>query len=96
MVFDKIKARKPNMFEQMLLVLGIVVIAVGYYMVHLVVLNYGLGSFEVASVLFFWFISILLIIVTAVAENSKEEIKMIIKFQHDELKLLRQDLRRKK
>ena len=96
MILDKINSRKPNMFENILLFIGIVVIGIGYFFVHLVVISYGINSFETTAVLLLWFINIVIIIITAVSENSKEELKIIIKQQHDELRLLREDFRRKR
>ena len=96
MIFDKINTRKPNLFENILLFIGIVAVGVGYFFVHIVVINYGINSFETTTVMLLWFITIILIILTAVNENSKEELKVIIKLQHDEIKLLRADLRRKR
>lgn len=96
MLFEKIDSRPPNFFEKILLFMGIIAIGVGYYFVHLVMLGYGMASFETANALLLWFLCITLIILTAVSENSKEELKIIIKQQHDEMKLLRADLKRKR
>lgn len=96
MIEDKIKTRKPNLFEHILLFIGIVAIGVGYFFVHNVMVKFGLFSYEATAVLLLWIIAIILIILTAVNENSKEELKIIIKQQHDEIKLLREDLRRKR
>lgn len=96
MLDTKINMRKPNLFEYFLLVIGILAISVGYFFVHLVLIDYGLRSFEFTLVFLTWVISIILIIIAAVNENSKEELKIIIKLQHDETKLLREDLRRKR
>lgn len=96
MIFDKIDTRKPNKFELILLFVGIMAGAVGYFFVHMVIMEYGMYSFETTSVMLLWFIIIILIVLTAVNENSKEELKIIIKQQHDEMKLLREDMRRKK
>jgi len=96
MILDKVDKRKPNAFEQILLLVGILAIAIGYYFVHNVVLQYGTRSFEATSVILIWIITIILIILTAVSENSKEELKIIIKQQHEETCLLRDDLKRKR
>jgi hypothetical protein len=96
MLFDKAEKRVPNVFEYILLFMGVLAIGIGYFFVHLVIINYGLYSFETTAVLLLWFMTIILIIITAVNENSKEELKIIIRQQHEEMKLLRSDLRRKK
>ena len=88
--------RKPNVFEGILLILGLFAVGIGYFFLHRVVLANGLYSFEATNALLLWIIIIILIILTAASENSKEELKIIIKQQHDELRLLRQDFRRKR
>ncbi len=96
MIFDKINTRKPNKFEIILLFVGILAAAVGYFFVHMVIMEHGLYSYETTVSMLLWYIIIILIVLTAVNENSKEELKIIIKQQHDEMKLLREDMRRKK
>ena len=95
MILDSIEKRRPNLFENILLFLGILAVGIGYFFVHGVAYRFGIFSYQAAVCLLLWFILIILIILTAVNENSKEELKIIIRQQHDEMKLLRQDLRRK-
>ena len=90
------KQRNPNMFEHILFVIGVIAVGVGYFFVHTVIVRYGLFTFESAVTLLVWFSLIILIILTAVSENSKEELKIIIRQQHDEIKFLRNDIKRKK
>ena len=87
--------RKPNAFEKVLLFIGIVVIVVGYILIHSLAVRVGFFSGEVIQSLFLWVILITLIIMTAVSENMKEELKIVISNQATEIKLLRHDLRRK-
>jgi ATP/ADP translocase len=96
MIADKLKSRKPNFFEYMLLLIGVVAIVMGYFFVQNLIARYGFFSFEATSVMILLFILVVLIILTAVSENSKEELKIIIKQQADELKFLREDMRRKR
>ncbi|MCK5283393.1 MAG: hypothetical protein KAK00_08355 [Nanoarchaeota archaeon] len=96
MIGDKAGIRKPNFFEQVLLVMGVLVIAAGYFFAHLMIVKHGLDSFEASISFLVWFGLVILIILTAVSENSKEELKIIIKQQNDEMRLLREDLRRKR
>jgi hypothetical protein len=93
---DRISTRKPNAFEYILLFMGVVAIGVGYFFVHNVMMDNGLFSWQASVCLLLWSIMIVLIILTAVNENSKEELKIIIKQQADEMKLLREDFRRKR
>lgn len=96
MILDKISTRKPNLFEYILLAMGLLITAVGYFFIYNVVNATGITSYESAVSVLLWLMVVLLVILTAVNENSKEELKIMIMQQHDELKLLREDLRRKK
>ena len=89
------KFRNPNMFEKFLLVLGILVIVAGYLLIHILALREGFFSSPVIQSLLLWVILITLIILTAVNENTKEELKIVISNQAQEIKLLRHDMRRK-
>jgi len=88
--------RKPNLFEYMLIVVAILVSGLGYYYVKLSIQNYGPFSFEVNSLVLILLSIIILLILTAVHENSREILKSVAMEQHAELKLLRQDLNKKR
>ena len=90
------KKRMPTVFENFLFIIGVLAIGIGYFFVHVIITNYGLFVYESAVAMMLWFGLILIIILIAVNENSKEELKIIIRQQHDEIKLLRDDLRRKR
>ncbi len=96
MLLENKPARKTNSFEKMFLLVGIVAVILGYYFVHQVFLEYGVLGFESAAALLLWFILIFLLVLIAVCENSKEELKIIIGQQHEELRLLRNDFRRRR
>ena len=87
--------RKPNLFEKVLLGIGISIIVIGYTLIQKLALRDGFYSWNVVNALFLWLILIVLIILAAVNENTKEELKIVIKNQLDEMKLLRQDMRRR-
>ena len=87
--------RKPNLFEKVLLAIGILMIVIGYTLIHKLALRDGFYTWNVINALFLWLILIVLIILAAVNENTKEELKIVIKNQLDEMKLLRQDMRRR-
>ena len=85
--------RKLNMFERILLVVGIFVLVGGYTLIHALIIQEGLST-QTAVLIFLWLILVLLVIVAAVAENMKEEIKVITANQTQEIKLLRDDMKR--
>jgi|TARA_B100002003_G_C14063743_1_gene511983 hypothetical protein len=87
--------RKINLFEKVLLCIGILVILMGYFFVYGMVAKEGL-SWSALQTTFLWLILIVMIILAAVNENMKEELKMVINNQVKEMQLLRDDLKRKK
>jgi len=87
--------RKPNMFESILLIIGVVLIAMGYVVIYRMYLTEGFLSWDLLQTLFLWILMILLVILASVNENMKEELKIMITNQVEELKLLRKDLKKK-
>ncbi len=87
--------RKPNIFESILLIIGVVLIVLGYVVIYRMYAVEGFLSWALLQTLFLWILMILLVILAAVNENMKEELKIMISNQAEELKLLRKDLKRK-
>ncbi|MBW2987834.1 hypothetical protein KY336_04760 [Candidatus Woesearchaeota archaeon] len=86
--------RKPNFFERVLLVLGIIVVIVGYFLIQkMVSVGGGLLSWDSVQSLFLWLMVILLVIVLAANEALKEELKTVQKNQTEELGLIRKELK---
>jgi len=81
--------RGPNVFERMLLVIGIVVVIVGYGIIHKLILINNALTWDVVISIFLWFIIIILIVLTAVAENVKEEIRTIIEKETEKIRVMR-------
>jgi hypothetical protein len=81
--------RKTNFFEKFLLAVGIVIVIVGYGLIHKLILAKPVLSWDVVISIFMWMMIILFIILTAVAENVKEELRFIIKEETEKIKLLR-------
>ena len=88
--------RKPNAFETILLVIGIALIIIGYIVIHRMAVVEGFLSWELLQTTFLWLLMILLVILAAVNENMKEELKIVIQNQVEEMRLLRNDLKRKR
>jgi hypothetical protein len=88
--------RKPNLFETVLLVIGIALIIFGYIGIHRMVLKNGVLSWELLQTIFLWLLMILMIILAAVNENMKEELRVVIENQAEEIRLLRDDLNRRR
>ena len=80
--------RNPNLFEKILLVIGIFFVMFGYSLVHKLAVSGEVLSWDFVQGLFLWFIIIILLILVAVLENVKEELKIIIAEQSQEISLL--------
>ena len=88
-----VRVRTPTLFEKVLLVMGVAIVLIGYALIYRVYKFESLLSWGTIHAVFLWLILIGVIILIAVAENMKEELKIVVQNQNEELKLLRQDLR---
>jgi len=88
------KGPKPNVFEKIVLAIGVAIILFGYALVHKTV---ALEGFNTATIhlVFLWLILVTLIILLAVNENIKEELKQIIEVQLDEIRQFRKEIKRR-
>lgn len=93
---EKIFIRKPNIFEKLIFIIGILIIIMGYVFIHSLIVLEGSLTWDALQTIFLWLLIIGVIILASVNENMKEELKSIILNQHQELKILRQDLKYKK
>ena len=89
------RVRTPNIFERILLIIGVVVIFIGYAFIYRVFQMDSYLSWAAVQTLFMWLILICVIILVAVSENMKEELKLVIENQSTELRLLREEIRKK-
>ena len=80
--------RSPNLFEKLLLIVGVGVGIVGIYILYNVYTQTQNVPLIVGLV-FLWLIVILLLMVVAIAEDIKEEIGVIMHEQVEQIKLLR-------
>ena len=93
---EKIFIRMPNIFEKLIFIIGILIIIMGYVFIHSLIVLEGSLTWDALQTIFLWLLIIGVIILASVNENMKEELKSIILNQHQELKILRQDLKYKK
>ena len=87
------EVRQPNFYEKILLVLGILVLIIGFSFIQKLSPAIGFG-FELLLLIFTWLILVILIILLSAAENMKEELKVVATAQLEELKLLRKGKKR--
>ena len=85
--------RTPNFFERILLIIGVLVIIVGYGVIYRVSQITGTFDWTTVSAIFLWLILIAVVIMLSVSENMKEELRIVIENQTEEIKLLREDLK---
>jgi len=87
--------RKPNVFEKILLLIGVAVLMIGYGFIHQQVRAEGVTLLTIETI-FMWLVLVALIILIAVSENMKEELKQILALNAEEVRLLRQSMEKKK
>ncbi len=88
--------RKPNPLEYLLIIVSIIISGLGYYYVRLSITSYGPFSFEANSLVLLLLSIIILLLLTAVHENSREILKGLSSQQNEELRMLREELRKRK
>ncbi len=88
--------RTPNLFEKILLFLGIVIVLVGYGLIYKVFSITQAMTWEALTVVFLWLALIGIVILVAVSENMKEELRIVIENQLTELRLLREEIKKKR
>jgi hypothetical protein len=82
--------RSPNVFEKILLVIGVMMVIVGYSFIHRMYMVDGyVLSWNMLQTMFLWLILAVMLIQLAVSENMKEELKLIIQEHIQEIKLMK-------
>jgi len=88
------QSRKPNFFEKTLLIVGAVILMVGYGLIHNSVVVEGFTILTIQTI-FLWLVLVVLVIIAAVNENVKEELKQVIELHLQEIRMLRHEIRKK-
>ena len=88
--------RKPNVFEKILLLVGVLIVIIGYSFVHRMYLLTGqVLTWDLLQVMFLWLLLSVMLIMLAVTENVKEELRVLIEQHLEEIKLLRLEVKGK-
>ena len=87
-------SRKPNFFEKALLIVGAVILMTGYGLIHHSVVVEGF-TIQTIQTIFLWLALVILIIIAAVNENMKEELKQVVELHLQEIRMLRHEIRKK-
>ncbi|MBS3102203.1 hypothetical protein J4458_02010 [Candidatus Woesearchaeota archaeon] len=84
------KKRKASIFEKLLLVVGLLVLVIGYFLINRVFIadNYTL-SWGFLQTVFLWLLMVIFIVVLAIGEDIKES---ILSDQFEEIRSLRKDI----
>ena len=86
--------RSPNVFEKILLIIGIAIVMIGYTFIHrMYVLSGSVLTWELITNMLLWVVALILVIQLAVSENVKEELALLYKGQLEETRLLREEIR---
>jgi len=87
------KFRISTFFEKLLLVVGITIGIIGFWLINKVYYSESLLSWQFLSVLFLWLILVFIVILTASNEGIKEELGVIIKEHIEETKLIKEEIK---
>lgn len=87
----EIKYRKSNFFERVLLVVGLVVIIVGFIFINKVFMSDANLGWDMLQAIFLWLMLIVLIVLLATEEDVKEELAIIIKEHIEETKIMKEE-----
>lgn len=87
------KFQKATFFEKLLLVVGITVGIIGFWLINTQYLRDPILSWPFIIAIFLWLLLILVIILTDSNESIKEELGVIIKEHIEETKLLKEEVK---
>ena len=88
-LFEK---RKPTMFEKALLVVGVLVIAAGFFLINSMYRIDPNLSWSLIHASFLWLVLILMLILANASQDIKEELSILIRETKTEIQLLRKDM----
>ena len=92
-IFEK---RSLTMFEKGLLIVGVLVILTGFFLINRLFQIDQALTWNLLIASFLWLLMVLLLILVSTNQAIKEELIVIIKETNEEIKLLRQDLNKRK
>ena len=84
------KKRKTSIFEKLLLVVGLLVLIIGYFLINRVFIAEGYDlSWGFLQTVFLWLLMVIFIVMLAIGEDIKESILLD---QFEEIRALRNDI----
>ncbi|MEM4268040.1 MAG: hypothetical protein QXK37_04390 [Candidatus Woesearchaeota archaeon] len=88
----KLLVRKINFFEITLLIVGIGVGIVGFFVINDLYKHEGIVSWQLFQTVFLWLLLIVMLVLAATMEDVKEELAIVIKEHIEETRLLKQEV----
>lgn len=85
--------RKPTLFEKMLLVIGLAIGVIGFWLINTAYSIAPAISWQSLTVIFLWLLLVFIVILTASNESIKEELSVIIKQHIEETKLIKEEIK---
>ena len=86
------KFSQANMFQKLLLFIGILVGIIGFWLINNIYLYEPVLSWPFITAVFLWLLLIFIVILTDSSESIKEELGAIIKEHINETRLLREEV----
>lgn len=83
------KFRRTTFFEKLLLLVGLAISVLGFYLINNMYLKESTVSWALIQAAFLYLLLIFIVILTDSNESIKEELKTVIREQADEIKYLR-------
>ncbi len=83
---------QSNLFQKLLLIIGISVGIIGFWMINKIYINEQMLSWSFIIAVFLWLLLIFMVILTDSSESIKEEVSAVIKEHINETRLLREEV----
>ena len=83
--------RKSTLFEKFLLIVGIAIGIIGFWLINSVYSQNPVVSWQFVIAIFLWLLLIFMVVLTASNEGIKEELSITIKDHIEETKLLKEE-----
>lgn len=88
-----VPGRKSNLFERVLLVVGLSVMGLGFHFINSVYQRNNPELWGMVTSVFLWLLLIIMVVLLATEEDVKEELGMIMRLHIEETKLLKEEVR---
>ena len=83
---------QASLFEQMLLVVGILIGIIGFWLINRTFLNEPAINWSFITAVFLWLLLIFVVILTDTNESIKEELSTVMREHIEETKLLKREV----